>query len=468
MFKSKSSSVKEDSASAKSKSVEPGPSEASSTTVVATNNDQGKIMGMLNILRKLIGVKDLINLRLSLPTQLLDPISNLEFWGYMDQPEYFLKIPDSDDPVERMISVIRWWIIKDFKYSDGKLTKPFNSVLGEQFFCKWEVTEHDMKEFSPQDANLFSGSNSDKSSISDSKKKSKSSSKSSSKYPSESKSASPSEPAGDDSKVLYNVEYITEQVSHHPPVSAFVYRCPEKKLTASGLDHIAAKFSGFSATVKSGSWTKGIFVKLGTRDDEEYLATHSEAQVVGWLTGSLKLVVTGTSRFSCPKTGIAAVVDFTEKNWYGKLADVMDGKIFKYDPATDDISTWTSKTVPEKNEIIATISGQWNGESFLYTSKKAKPVLLVDMKSARIAKRFIKPDDEQSPIESRRVWGDVARLMIKKDFSAATKLKIEIEDNQRKIAEERKEKDEPFVPKLFVNSFDDGNPKLLENAPINI
>lgn len=43
------------------------------------------------------------------------------------------------------------------------------------------------------------------------------------------------------------VTFLTEQTSHHPPVSAFHIDCPEKGITARGYDQISAKFTGTSS-----------------------------------------------------------------------------------------------------------------------------------------------------------------------------------------------------------------------------
>ena len=40
------------------------------------------------------------------------------------------------------------------------------------------------------------------------------------------------------------VKAVAEQISHHPPVSAFYYKCDEKGIAACGLDHICARFTG--------------------------------------------------------------------------------------------------------------------------------------------------------------------------------------------------------------------------------
>lgn len=41
-----------------------------------------------------------------------------------------------------------------------------------------------------------------------------------------------------------SVVFLCEQVSHHPPVSAAYYGCPEKGVEAVGMDQIVARVSG--------------------------------------------------------------------------------------------------------------------------------------------------------------------------------------------------------------------------------
>ena len=58
------------------------------------------------------------------------------------------------------------------------------------------------------------------------------------------------------------ISYLTEQTSHHPPVSAFYIDCPEKGLHAKGFDQITAKFTGTSIKVMPGEHNLGIFITL--------------------------------------------------------------------------------------------------------------------------------------------------------------------------------------------------------------
>ncbi|RKP24436.1 hypothetical protein SYNPS1DRAFT_29804, partial [Syncephalis pseudoplumigaleata] len=130
----------------------------------APEGEQNRFKMVWSILKKLVGVRDIVSMRISVPAQLLEPMSNLEYWNYMDRPDYFCTMADPDDPLDRMINVVRWWYTKDLKHIHGRLVKPYNSTLGEQFICRWRVP----KAAAPGDAavdaaqlDTFTGSDSD-------------------------------------------------------------------------------------------------------------------------------------------------------------------------------------------------------------------------------------------------------------------------------------------------------------------
>lgn len=53
------------------------------------NSDSGKLKALLNVLKRMVGVKDLAAIRLSLPANLLEPVPNLEYWNYLDRGDLF-------------------------------------------------------------------------------------------------------------------------------------------------------------------------------------------------------------------------------------------------------------------------------------------------------------------------------------------------------------------------------------------
>jgi hypothetical protein len=99
----------------------------------------GKLKMIVQLVKKCLGVKDIANMRLSLPASLLEPIPNLEYWHYLDRPDLFAAISEPEHPFERMLAVVRFAFTKDLKFVHGKVCKPYNSVLGEHFRAHWDV-----------------------------------------------------------------------------------------------------------------------------------------------------------------------------------------------------------------------------------------------------------------------------------------------------------------------------------------
>lgn len=50
-----------------------------------------------------------------------------------------------------------------------------------------------------------------------------------------------------------------------------------------------------------------------------------------------------------------------------------------------------------------------------------------------VAPKWIAPEDEQEPYESRRLWRDLTRAILAKDMDAATESKTAVENAQREL-----------------------------------
>jgi oxysterol-binding protein-related protein 9/10/11 len=157
------------------------------------------------------------------------------------------------------------------------------------------------------------------------------------------------------------ISYLTEQTSHHPPVSAFYVDCPEKGVTARGFDQISAKFTGTSIKVTAGEHNLGIFITLHKRDDEQYQLTHPAAHLGGLLRGSLSVTVGDHCYVICPKTKLKTILSYREEGWLGKAQNKVEGVIFRYDPENDDKTR--IKDVPEK-DILVRIVGNWREKTY--------------------------------------------------------------------------------------------------------
>ncbi|EHB04203.1 Oxysterol-binding protein-related protein 9 [Heterocephalus glaber] len=143
-----------------------------------------------------------------LPTFLLER-SLLEMYAdFFAHPDLFVSISDQKDPRDQMVQVVKWYLSAFHagrKRSVAK--KPYNPILGEIFQCHW-VLPNDTEE----NTELVSEG----------------------PIPWISKNS---------------VTFMAEQVSHHPPISAFYAECFNKKIQFSAHIWTKSKFLAMSIGV---------------------------------------------------------------------------------------------------------------------------------------------------------------------------------------------------------------------------
>ncbi|KAK6386645.1 hypothetical protein LTR65_008844 [Meristemomyces frigidus] len=402
-------------------------------------DDSSKLRTFLSILKRFIGVTDIAAARFSLPAQLMEPIPNLEYWHYLDRPETFVAIGDSEDALGRTLGCLRFWFTKDLKYVHGKPCKPYNSTLGEFFRCQWEV----------EDSAPSLRGEENKTNL-------------------QQTVAAPASASTKGQSV--KVSYITEQTSHHPPVSAYYVDCPDKGISAYGYDQLSAKFSGTSVKVTPGVYNQGIFITLHQRGNEEYQLTHPTAYLGGFLRGNLYVTVSDTCFVTCPKTGLKVILHYLEEGYFGRTQNKVEGVIYKCADVEKD-NTTRIKDVPDK-DILGRIEGVWTDKVwFSYGSADFKKVpekdrvLLIDVNPLRPIPKICPPDEHQLPNESRKFWNGVTESITAKQFNAATSRKQELEERQRVRAAERKAELKEWQPRFFTQATEaGGKPHLTEEG----
>lgn len=390
-----------------------------------SNSDDSKIKQLLNVLKKAMGVKDLGMIRLSLPANLITPIGNLEYWCYLDRPDLFSAIDHSEDPFERMLALLRWTLTKDCKFVHGPVCKPYNSVLGEQFRCIFDVkpTQVDPKthelivlnrseEGNPTTINstigntsvsfdeqaptqrspslqtktssMTHGSDEDQLPhdvlLPETNQSSSTLATSISKHtPNLSNSNHPSSLSSS-----ARVGFLNEQVSHHPPISCFWYESrnmpsssnstldsgfdnsrAQARVIGYGIDQISAKFTGTSLKVYPGPHNKGIFINLPNRN-EKFQITHPTATVTGLLRASPYVVISEYSYINSlgpwkTRNRFRTMIHYLEESWIGKPKFALEGIIYETQE-TDVEGQWTKiKHVPV-DRIWCQFQGSWRGK----------------------------------------------------------------------------------------------------------
>ncbi|KAH9444569.1 hypothetical protein MJO28_013410 [Puccinia striiformis f. sp. tritici] len=404
-------------------------------------DESNKFKQLLSVLKKAIGVKDMGAMRLSLPAHLITPIGNLEYWCYLDRPDFFAAIDHSDDDFERMLAVLRWTLTKESKFVHGPVCKPYNSVLGEQFRCLYDVipTKIDEEKGTLQiyeETLERSNSSSNESSL-----KSESSR----------------------SKEKTRVVFLNEQVSHHPPISCFWYEARPLKqnsnhptVIAHGVDQISAKFTGTSVKVFPGPMNKGIFIKLPNRN-EEYHITHPTATVTGLIRANPYVVITDyayiTCRSSDPKRRFRTMISYVDESWVGKAKFALEGIIYEIlESDSEEAEEWSKMKQVPIERIWCKFNGSWRGVvnyTLTQSSNSSKERELIDLSRLKPIDKTVKDVDHQTSMESRKFWKPLTDLILSKNFAEATQIKQSIEQDQRDLSIERKSTNQPFKPVIF-------------------
>ncbi|RDB19658.1 Protein KES1 [Hypsizygus marmoreus] len=197
---------------------------------------------------------------LTAPPFILSPVSLTEFPAYWcEHPDIFAAIADAKDDESRALAVLRWFIANthpatkawDPKRSPSLIstlcnvathltpTRPLNPVLGELFYGKWPATSTS-------------------------------------------------------SSSQGTTTLLVEQVSHHPPITAYVIENKTKGLRLIGHNAQKTSFSAGSIIVKQIGHAI-LTVSLPNNTKVEYLITLPRLRIDGLWYGSPYIELTDTS-----------------------------------------------------------------------------------------------------------------------------------------------------------------------------
>ncbi|XP_063398561.1 oxysterol-binding protein-related protein 11-like isoform X1 [Mytilus trossulus] len=332
-----------------------------------------------------------------LPTFILERRSLLEmFADCMAHPDVFLKIPDLPDPESRMMAVLEWYLTSFHAGRQGSVAKkPYNPIIGETFHCSWKLPK--------------------KSKMSDD----------------EGSSVDTNQSSVNIGEENIQLIYCAEQVSHHPPVSAFYFECPGKQMCMDASIYTKSKFYGMSIGVNLIGKIKLKLLAL----DEEYVFSMPSAYArsiltVPWAEMGDKINMT------CQKTNLSSTVTFHTKPFYG-------GKLHRVSAEVKNNST---------GNVFCKVQGEWNNViEFSYSDGRSKTI---DVTSLETCKKKVRPIDKQGDFESRRLWQHVTNALRAHDVNTATEHKRLLEERQREGERHRKETSTQYPTKYFKKDGD--------------
>ncbi|KAL4613464.1 oxysterol-binding protein-related protein 5-like isoform X1 [Arapaima gigas] len=344
--------------------------EAGELSQVETVSEENKSL-IWTLLKQLRPGMDLS--KVVLPTFILEPRSFLDkLSDYYYHADFLSRAVLEENPYCRMKQVLRWYLSGFYKKPKG-LKKPYNPILGETFRCCWLHPETDSCTF-----------------------------------------------------------YIAEQVSHHPPISAFYISNKKDGFCINGSILAKSKFYGNSLSAVLDGKARLVFLAR----DEEYIITMPYAHCKGSiLYGTMTMELGGKIIIDCRTTNYLAEIEFKLKPFLGSSSSVNQilGKIRL------------------GQDVLATIDGHWDAEVFLCEKKTGHQEVLwnpsAEVRQQRLKRRVV-PLEQQGEFESERLWQQVTNAILSQDQERATQEKFVLEEAQRREARERGQK--AWTPQLFT------------------
>ncbi|XP_075990056.1 oxysterol-binding protein-related protein 8 isoform X5 [Anticarsia gemmatalis] len=304
-----------------------------------------------------------------LPTFILEPRSFLDkLSDNYYHADILAQASLQEDPYQRFKTVLRWYLSGLYRKPKG-LKKPYNPVLGESFRCCWK--HHDSHTWT---------------------------------------------------------YYVAEQVSHHPPISAFYVTNRQEGFVIEGSLLARSKFYGNSTSAILEGCARVHLLNWG----EQYLTTAPYAHCKGIVIGTLSMELGGKVHVSCPDTGYHAEIEF---------------KLRSFLSSADQTNAITGR-IKRGKDTIASIDGYWDGKIDIKDKKTGEESNLLDvslLKEQRLP-RFLMKIDHQLEYESQKLWLKVSEAIANDDQVAATEQKTIIEEAQRARARNLVA---PWVPRFF-------------------
>lgn len=341
--------------------------------------DLGSLEGQGSVISHLLSqVKIGMDLtKVVLPTFILERRSLLEMYAdFFAHPDLFVSIPDYADPKDRIVQVLKWYLSAFHAGRKSSVAKkPYNPILGEIFRCFWDIPQ---LEASEENARV------------------------------------------DDGPVPWahrnNLTFIAEQVSHHPPISAFYAEHYNKGISCCAHIWTKSKFLGLSIGVHNiGQGCISV-----QKYDEEYIITFPNGYGRSILTVPW-IELGGEVNVTCAKTGYHAHINFHTKPFYGGKKHRITANVFQ----------------PNDKKPFLTVTGEWNGIMEAKCLSTGETEEFIDTKVMPILRKRVRSVVEQETYESRRLWKDVTAALKVYNVHAATESKFAVEQRQREEAKQR-------------------------------
>lgn len=227
---------------------------------------------------------------------------------------------------------------------------------------------------------------------------------------------------------------ISEQVSHHPPVTACYLWNDKHGVRAEGYTRQEITFSG-SVNIQQ----IGHAVLHLDAFDEDYLIPLPNVKVKGILTGSPYPELHGSYSI-VSSSGFVADVDFTGKRLLGFAGEKnqLHAAVFR----TED---------SKRKSPLFTAEGGW-ADSFTFKDADGKDLDTYNVATAPAMDCRTPPLEQQDAWESQQAWRDVIAAIHAGDMQAVADAKSALENGQRELRKRPETSEDKWQPVFFAST----------------
>ncbi|KAI9846530.1 MAG: Oxysterol binding protein [Sclerophora amabilis] len=326
---------------------------------------------------------------LTAPPFILSTTSLTEYSSYWaEHPSLFVAPATEPDPAKRALLVTKWFLstLKQ-QYSSrneklGSEKKPLNPFLGELFLGKWEDDQG-------------------------------------------------------------TTQLVSEQVSHHPPVTGYCIWNDKHGVRLQGYN---AQKASFSRTIHVKQIGHAILhLSLPNDQHEDYLITLPSLHIEGLIYGS-PFVELNKATYITSSTGFTSKIDYSGKGWLSGKKNSFTATLYP-----------TPNSPTGKESPLYTIDGQWTESFIIKDASTKKEIDSFSHKTTKPTPLQVAPLDQQDPLESRRAWHAVATAIAKGDMDTTSAEKAKIENTQRDLRKKEQTEGREWERTYFTR-FDKADP----------
>ncbi|QDS76290.1 hypothetical protein FKW77_001961 [Venturia effusa] len=309
------------------------------------------------------------------PPFLLATQSTTQFPSYWAEfADLFTAPAKEEDPLLRSVLVLKWFLgcLKRQQYAgqdvNAGVKKPLNAFLGEIFEAEWEGIDGVTK-------------------------------------------------------------LVSEQVSHHPPVTACRLWNENAGVEADGFACQKITFSG-SVNIKQ----QGHAILTLKKYDEQYLIPLPDVKVSGLLSGTAYPELSGTHEI-VSTNGFVSEIDFSGKKMLGLggSKNHVSASVF---------------SAKDRKKVLWSVEGSWS-ERFTVRDEVAGHAQVFDCTVAQPSPMKMLPLGQQDPWESRKAWKGTIDALDAGNMQLAADEKSKVEEGQRAMRKQESKCGKVWEPLFF-------------------